>query len=93
MRVRAAAALLEEEPRRSSEVVLQPPTPGWAPWGGVASLGERWVQEMGMEKRVLLVLFSQKSHTSCSESQKGKLVLACTHTWERPGAEPKQMEM
>lgn len=78
-RARPAAALLEEEAGRSNGVALQSPTPGWAPSGGVASLGERWVQEMGMEKRVLLVLFSQKSHTSCSESQKGSLVLARTN--------------
>lgn len=44
-----------------------------------ASLGERWVQEMGMEN-ILFVFSSQKSHTSCSESQKGSLVLACTYT-------------
>lgn len=46
----------------------------------VVSLGERRVQEMGMEKRVLLVLFSQKSHTSCSESQKGILGMAYMYT-------------
>lgn len=56
------------------------PHTGWAPLDRVASLGESWVQEMGMEKRVLLVLFSQKSHTSCSESQKGGLVLARVYT-------------
>lgn len=56
------------------------PHTGWAPSGRVSSLGERWVQEMGMEKKVLLVLSPQKSHTSCSESQKGSLVQACVYT-------------
>lgn len=64
---------------------------GGLPWA-VASLGERWVQEKGMEKRVLLVLFSHKSHTSCSESQKGIWCWhECTHR-ERQEAGPKQIE-
>lgn len=79
MRAREAAALLEEEPRRSREVVPQPHHTRVGSLGQGGITGERCVQEMGMEKRVLLVLFSQKSHTSCSESQKGSVVLALTH--------------